>query len=481
MRVPKVLAALSITSTACAQIDTVSLLEVGRYQHPYVIGSISSSTYSCRIDRLNRPYVYMACWNLGLVTLDITDPSQPVPVDTLTQAELGGLNAMNVEQRGTTLYLPLGGFNDDNQGTGFATVDASDPQNLNVLDRWDGGEDFTTGAAIVVLDEDVAYLGGMEEGIASFDISDPASIEPLGTFLPDVTWPGLVAYPPNARGMAVKDDVLYLCFDAGALRAIDVSDPSSMSQLGQYLNPQQPALTPCAYNNVVIKGHHAFITTDFCGFEVVDISDPTDMQQVNWTNPWNCLGGSWFGSDGHTNEAVLAMNDSLLFLSGGDSELLIYDVTEPAIPQLVGGHILPNDTAAAWGVDVHGGLAASCLLNNSFIFFPPQPYYSYFGGLLLFEWAPEFTTGLAGVAGHGDALRIWPNPADDEVFLEVDEARKGPLRVVITDMRGRMMDERMVQAYGPSVRLSMADLVPGAYVVRIAGTDYAWATVLLKR
>lgn len=477
-----VVAALSITGAAIAQIDTVSLMEAGRYQHPYVIGSISSSTYSCRIDRLDRPYVYMACWNLGLVTLDITDPSQPVPVDTLTQSELGGLNAMNVEQRGAILYLPLGGFNDDNQGTGFATVDASDPQSLNVLDRWDGGSEFTTGAAIVVLDEDVAYLGGMEEGIASFDISDPSSIAPLGTFLPDVSWPGLVAYPPNARGMAVKDDVLYLCFDAGALRAIDVSDPSSMSQLGQYLNPQQPALTPCAYNNVVIKGHHAFVTTDFCGFEVVDISDPTDMQQMNWTNPWNCLGGSWFGSDGHTNEAVLAMGDSLLFLSGGDSELLIYDITEPAIPQLVGGHILPNDTAAAWGVDVRGGLAASCLLNNSFIFFPPQPYYSYYGGLLLFEWTPEFTTGLPTGTNQAAALRVQPNPADEEVILYLREARTGPLRVLFCDSRGRTVDERIVSVRGTSLRLDVADIPPGAYVLRITGdTRFAQATVMLKR
>ena len=116
------------TRLVCAQaIDTVLLTEVGRYQHPYLLGTYSSSTFSCRIDRLDRPYIHMACWNLGLVELDISDPSQPIPVDTLTLGELDGLNAMNVEQVGPLLYVALGGFDDSTQTTGLAIVDVNDP------------------------------------------------------------------------------------------------------------------------------------------------------------------------------------------------------------------------------------------------------------------------------------------------------------------------------------------------------------------
>ena len=38
---------LASTIPLMAQVDTVLLTERGRYQHPYTIGTISNSTYSC--------------------------------------------------------------------------------------------------------------------------------------------------------------------------------------------------------------------------------------------------------------------------------------------------------------------------------------------------------------------------------------------------------------------------------------------------
>ena len=464
-----------------AQVDTVLLTELGRYQHPYSIGTISNSTYSCRIDRLGRDYLYMACWNLGLVTLDISDPAEPVPVDTLTRAELGGTNAMNLEQRGDVLYLVLGGFNDDMQGTAFATVDISDPASPVLIDRWDGGSAFTTGSAIVVLQDDRAFVGAMEDGIIAFDISDPENIAFLGSYQPDPEWPGLVAYPPNARGMAVQDDLLLLCYDAGALRAIDISDPANMSEVGRYLNPQQPALTPCAYNNVVIKGDRAIIATDFCGFEVVDISDPTAMTQVNWTNPWNCLGASWFGSDGHTNETVLTLGDSLLFMSGGDSELLIYDVSQVDDPALVGGHILPNDTAAAWGVDVFEDLAVACFLNNSFIPLPPQPYYSRFGGVVIYGWELERASALTEVKDVDPTIRIWPNPVAEGLRIAMDRAPNGTVDLVMTDAQGRtILTDNLPVGHHGTATIDVAALAPGVYVVILYAGSRTLRTTFIK-
>lgn len=464
-----------------AQVDAVLLTELGRYQHAYSVGTISNSSYSSRIDRLGREYLYMACWNLGLVTLDISDPSQPVALDTLTRVELGGTNAMNLEQRDDVLYLALGGFNDDQQGTAFATVDVSDPTAPVLLDRWDGGNQFTTGAAIILLHEDRAFLGGMEDGIVAFDIADPANITYLGSFLPDPEWPGLVSYPPNARGMAVQDDLMLLCYDAGALRAIDISDPADMQEVGRYLNPQQPAFTPCAYNNVVIKGDHAIIATDFCGFEVVDISDPSAMSQVNWTNPWNCLGASWFGSDGHTNEAMLALGDSLLFLSGGDSELLIYDVSVPDDPTLVGGHILPNDTAAAWGVDVFGDRVAISLLNNSFFVFPPQPYYARFGGVVLYEWEVDRTTALRAEGHFDGSLRVWPDPATDQLSIALDTAPGELVRMAIVDAQGRgIMEKTLALGQNGTAKIDITPLKPGMHVLRLESGAGTYRSIIIK-
>ena len=64
------------------------------------------------------------------------------------------------------------------------------------------------------------------------------------------------------------------------------------------------------------------------------------------------------------NEMVSTLGDSLLFVSAGDSEVLVYDITAPDAPTLIGGHILPNDSASTWGVDVHDGTVVGSYINN---------------------------------------------------------------------------------------------------------------------
>lgn len=440
-------------------IDTVLLTEVGRFQFPYWIFPDSSSyfTLSSRIDRLDRPYLYMACVEQGLVTLDISDAASPVPVDTLWPADLGGLKVTNLEQVDDLLYVCLGGFEGSGQTAGLATVDVSDPTNPVVLDIWSDPA-FANGTAIVKLDGGEAYLGAMEDGLIVLDVSDPADIQFISSFQPDPTWPGIAGYAPNGRGMAIAGDVLFLSYDAGGLRTLDITDPSSIAQIGQYVNPNIPVLTPPAYNNIVVIGNLAYCTIDFCGLEVIDVSDPASMTQYNWLNPWNCIGLSWFGSDGHTNEVVATMGDSLLFVSGADSEVLIYDITAPGVPLLTGGHILPNDSAAAWGVDVHGSTIVGSFVNNHNL--PAQPYNSKYGGVVLFDWAAEFTTGMVMQGDAREHFMISPNPTPGTVLLK-ELLPNASLRVL--DALGRMLME--LQAPQATMLLDLEGNAPGLYTI----------------
>ena len=65
---------LVVMASNAQVIDTVLLTEVGRYRHPYVSfpDSFSAPTFSSRLDRLGRPYLYMACNDSGLINLDTT-------------------------------------------------------------------------------------------------------------------------------------------------------------------------------------------------------------------------------------------------------------------------------------------------------------------------------------------------------------------------------------------------------------------------
>ncbi|HRH39369.1 MAG TPA: hypothetical protein PK760_13545, partial [Flavobacteriales bacterium] len=94
-------ALLCSAAKLCAQpVDTVLFTEIGRYQHPHVAfpNGFSESTFSSRADRLGRPYLYMACKDSGLMTLDISLPAAPIVVDRLLPTELGDLFVMNMEQ-----------------------------------------------------------------------------------------------------------------------------------------------------------------------------------------------------------------------------------------------------------------------------------------------------------------------------------------------------------------------------------------------
>ena len=390
----------------------------------------------------------------------------PVPVDTLAPAQLAGLAVNNVEQDGTLLYLSVGGFEGSTQYAGLATVNVDVPDQPQVLDVWYDPQ-FQNGAAIVAVQDDIAYLGAMDDGIVVLDVSDPMAIGYISSFQPDPSWPGIVSYPPQARGMAVRDTVLYLCYDAGAFRTIDIRDPSDLAQLAEYVDPNHPALTPNATNNVVLKGDHAILAYDFCGIEVVDISDPTDLQQENWVNPWNCGFGTWFGSDGHTNELQLVMNDSVLFVSGGDSEVLAYDATHlPDLPE-IGAYGPPNDSAAAWGLDVHGDRVVANYLNNSFVAFPPQPFYSAWGGIRILHWQADISTHLQAPLPDVH-LNVHPNPATERTVVQWPIGTRYR-RFLVRDLLGRIVSSGDVvpDAGAAAMWLDLRTLGDGAYSLEL--------------
>lgn len=452
-------------------IDTVLLVEQSFVHHPFVY-----STFASLLDRTGAPYLYTANVEYGLRIHDINDPSAPEEVFALWPPAFEGLKPTNLFQDGDLLYVSLGGFQGVTQNAGLAIVHVADPQAPVILDQWDSAA-FSTGAAVVRVQGGYAFLGAMESGLIILDVSDPTDISFVSSYLPDTLWPGIVDYPPNARGLALKGDTLFLGFDAGCLRAIDVSDKSAPVEIGHYVNPLQPANTAVAYNNLVLADDLVYVATDFCGFEAVDVSDPTSMQQVAWVNPWDCEGLSWFGSDGHANELITALHDSLLFVSGADSEVLIYDISAPAQPALVGGFIHPNDSSVAWGLDVHDDLLSVNYIDNSLVLFPPQPYYANNGGFQLFTWQADLLTATLNGDPERSLLVITPNPAEGLVHLR--RPTSSVAEIVVHDALGRTV--LRTRAAGPDIPLDLTGLAPGSLFIELIDARRAFGRVVLCR
>ena len=171
---------------------------------------------------------------------------------------------------------------------------------------------------------------------------------------PDVNFPrqnpGRVQHP-NSRGLAIRGNLLFVANDAGGLRVLDVKDRTRPAEIGHYVNAAMMKKQQ-AYNNLVLDGSRAYVAVDYAGLEIIDISNPRKMRQIGWWNPWDAetLRNLWLNSPGHTNQLSLDSRRKLVYLSAGDSELQVVDVSKPRSPRLAHHFGAPNNQRGVWGL-----------------------------------------------------------------------------------------------------------------------------------
>ncbi len=380
-------------------------------------------------DQLGKPYLYIANKEGGLKIVDISELAQPLPVATVPLSELGNLDVINLHQSGQYLYLVLGNIFNEDQNPGLAIVDVSSPETPILLDIWIGTGLFG-GAGVVRTEGNYAYLGAMQNGLIVFDISDKADIVQTSQFVPDITFPSPNPDPLkyNARGMAVNNDLVYLCYDAGGIRIIDVADKANPAQIGQYSNPLLNSL-PRAYNNIVLDGSYAYATVDYCGLEVLDISDPAQISQAGWWNPWNCQSNplNWFVSPGHTNEISFDDDCNLLFLSSGKSDLHILDISDPTEPDSCSFFGGANNEIGTWGVSTYDGqifLSYICAI---------IPFSSNWTGVKILTYENNCVTGVS--ENTPPPIKSYPNPISS--LLNVEISRQDNYEITVFNTLGQ--------------------------------------------
>lgn len=307
-------------------------------------------------DQAGRGLLYAAIKDEGLAVLEPQDGAVPPRrTATLGKAQFGGLDAMNLAQSGNRLYIALGTFfAAGGAQAGLAIVDVSASKSPKVLSVWKSPQKLH-GAAAILVEGDHAYLGAMEHGVFVFDVRDPTAPKKVAEFQPDLNFPR--ANPnriqrPNARGLAKSGNLLYVAFDAGGLRIVDVADPRRPREVGRFINPGM-VRKQAAYNNLVIDGSTAFCAVDYAGVEVLDVRDPKRIRLLGWWNPWkgDAPSSIWFNSPGHTNQIELDAKSKRLYVSAGDSDLVVLDVSSPsAAPKWVARYGAAKDGKGVWGV-----------------------------------------------------------------------------------------------------------------------------------
>ena len=302
------------------------------------------------------PNVFYACLKkggLGIYRLSGPKRDSPIQIARVTTNQLGGLDVMDAVVRKDSIFLALGDLFKRSGYAGLAVLSVKDPANPKLLSIWKSEQELE-GSAVVRVKNNLAFMGMMKHGVTMFDISNPNQIRKLSTILPDVNFPkknpGRIQHP-NARGMHVERNYLYVAYDAGGLRVVDISNPKRPTEVARYIN--RPMIgKQQAYNNIVVDKGIAYIGVDYAGVEILDVRNPRAPKQIGWWNPWDAdtLKNLWFNSPGHINQVKLDPKNKLLYVSAGDSELQVLNVANPKQPRLVARVGEPKNKRGVWGL-----------------------------------------------------------------------------------------------------------------------------------
>jgi hypothetical protein len=350
-------------------------------QQSQIPAACNAITMTMLHDQKDRPYLYVANKEAGLKIYDVSDLKKPKLVATVSTKSFASLHVMNLTQDGNYVYPAIGNHFNNKQSSGMAIVDVSDPNKPVFISYWTLPSS-SGGSGIIKVQGNYAYLGAMGNGLIILDISDKTKIKFVSQFIPDINYPDPKPKKSlfNARGMQVKDDLVYLCYDAGGLRIINTKDKTKPVEIGRFSNPVMNG-KPRAYNNIAVDNDLAYIAVDYCGMEILNVKNPASITSVGWWNPYGCPGNNWFSSPVHANEIAYNKDCNLVFISTGKSDLDIINVSNPAAPVLCKEYGGPNNKIGTWGVSLYNDqvyLSYIC----AFI-----PFSSNWAGVKILTWA----------------------------------------------------------------------------------------------
>ena len=261
----------------------------------------------------------------GLSILDVTDPTAPVQVGSLTS--LGWSSDVFIS--GRPAFVVGSG--------GLRVVDVADPSaplEVGTLEVFDANRVFISG--------DLAFVtGGSLEGLLDVDVSHPATLMRVGSL--DIG--------DSGQHVAVSGGLAFVATASG-LSIVDVGDPSTPLEVG-FLDIED------GIGGVFVSGDWAYLRGS--RVTVVDVSDPSNPVGAGYLGPW-----------GQALDAFVT--GDLAFLANAGAGLLILNVSDPRVPVEVGWLSIPGysmsvsasgDLAYIGSFDPDTGLSAFRVLDIS--------------------------------------------------------------------------------------------------------------------
>lgn len=428
-------------------------------------------TMTMNFDVMGRQYLYVANKEAGLKIYDISVISTPSLVATVPISQYDSLHVMNLFQVGNYLYLAIGNHFNTNQESGMAIVDVTTPSSPVVTDFYKLASS-TSGAGIVKVEGNYAYLGAMLDGLIVLDITNKSNIVFMSKYMPNINWPvnNPTATLYNARGMEVKNSIVYLCYDAGGIRIINCTNKSAPMETGHWCNPVMytPLNHPKAYNNIVLNDTLAYVAVDYAGMEVLNIKDTGNITMTGWWNPYNSPSNNWFTSPSHANELAYDSNCERVYLSTGKSDMMVVDVSKPAAPDSCNYYGGVSNGIGTWGIAFNQAQYSMAL---SYICTLGIPFASNWTGVKLLSVTP---CNLWGIVETDDAgFSIFPVPTQDKITAEF-KSNFSLFDIFIENLLGQKIHPAFRQS-GSKIEVNVSGLKSGCYFLKasIDGKEFS--------
>ncbi len=247
-------------------------------------------------------HAYAAASDGLLTTTDITDPFNPVLIDT--QATTGPAHDL-VVHNGFAYVAVLSGFDV------FDLTDPDQPIWVKFVDDASANKLAVDGNLLVATTSEPSE-------IAIYDISNPADPQRY-----DLSINYIAEYP---REIILRDETLYCACGYSTFVVADLSDPQSPVITDQYTAPQFAEFAEA----LTIEGSIAYVGTDYGYLYIFDISDPNNIELM---------------SDQFLAPEIRSLQSADNRLAMGINGLHLYDLTDPINPEYIASAQSPGTSS----------------------------------------------------------------------------------------------------------------------------------------
>ncbi|MCY2932016.1 MAG: peptidylprolyl isomerase [Planctomycetota bacterium] len=281
----------------------------------------------------------------GIISVDVTDPTDPAVLDTVTLNSSGGEYAVALAVAGNVAYVA-------EYGGGLVAYDITDPAQITKLGSAIVGSE-AVGIAILGRYAFVSDANGGSSdtdgwaGVIVVDIAKPAAMNAVSSYSTDV----LLGQWGSPWGLTVAGNRLYVADQTNGLLVYDMANPVKGKYLGRFADDSPPW-------QVTVANQVALITGE--GVKFIDASNPANMsvlysyQTPDWVGQIGAYRGHLALPVSSLGVVLMDASDLLNHTTVSTSATFISDSGVPVTVKISGGGKLVVTTTGSGAGDIIG-------------------------------------------------------------------------------------------------------------------------------